>query len=188
MAWGHPDYGGSNVPSANNVVGVSCGGHACVARKLDGTVVAWGDLNKGGDAPPATDVVHVHCGGHACAALKSNGDAMVWGDSSFGGVAAGIILEDIADISCGTKACVARTTSGRGHAWGHSKSGGYVKQGILTNMGPSPAAAIRQNLDWFVEGGFSWSEEDLTRFLNVKVSRGELSRAGGDYKLPEADA
>ncbi len=37
------------------IADISCGGAACVARKTDGTVVAWGDATSGGNAPSLTD-------------------------------------------------------------------------------------------------------------------------------------
>ena len=39
----------------------SCGGNACVARKTDGTAVAWGDSGSGGDAPTPLGQRAVEC-------------------------------------------------------------------------------------------------------------------------------
>ena len=69
-----------------DVVDISCGNSACVARKSDGTGLAWGDSNSGGDASSVdlTDLVDISCGGHACVARKTDGTGLAWGRSDRG--------------------------------------------------------------------------------------------------------
>ena len=95
---------------------VMCGGHACVARKDDGTAVAWGDSSKGGDASGVdlTTVAHIWCGVYACVALKNDGSAEAWGGN--GGNTYWVDLTNVADISCGAYACVARKNDGSAEA------------------------------------------------------------------------
>jgi len=89
---------------------ISCGGDACVARKLDGTGLAWGHGPHGGDASSVdlTDLVDISCGRNACVARKSDGTGLAWGKSINGGDASSVDLTNLVDISCGGYACVAR--------------------------------------------------------------------------------
>merc|ERR1712166_1533878 len=95
---------------------ISCGGNACVARKLDGTGLAWGNSGYGGDATGVdlTDLADISCGGGACVARKLDGTGLVWGNSGHGGDASSVDLTNLDDISCGDHACVARKADGTG--------------------------------------------------------------------------
>ena len=81
---------------AQNVADASCGGHACVARKTDGSALAWGQACCGGDASGvdlSSNVADVSCGeGVACVARKTDGSAVAWGNADFGGDASGVDL------------------------------------------------------------------------------------------------
>merc|ERR1712060_273229 len=70
------------------------------ARKHDGTAVAWGDVNGGGDASSVdlTNVADAMCGGHACVARKHDGTAVAWGDEMYVGDATGVDLTNVADV------------------------------------------------------------------------------------------
>ena len=37
----------------------------------------------------------------------------------------------------------------------------------------------------FVEDGFNWTEQELTRFLDRKVGEGVLTRSGTEYSIVE---
>ena len=80
-----------------------------MARKLDGTVIAWGSPDYGGGASAVdlTDVVDSPFGSTTCVAHKSDGTAIAWGASFGGGDASGADLTNVVDISCGNAACVA---------------------------------------------------------------------------------
>jgi len=96
-----------NSSAFDEVVDVSCGGNACVARKRDATAVAWGDAAYGGDASGVnlTDVVDVSCGGSACVARKSGATAVVaWGFAATGGDASGVNFASICAIETGCTA------------------------------------------------------------------------------------
>ena len=121
-----------------SVADISCGGAACVARMINGTAVAWGHPDWGGDIRctsddctplPAgvdlTDVADISCGGNACVARMINGTAVAWGRASDGGDAPS--LTNVADISCGTYACVARKYDNTAVAWGHPSRGGDIR-------------------------------------------------------------
>merc|ERR1712166_1465846 len=75
-------YGGdANNVDLTDLVDISCGENACVARKSDGTGVAWGNSAHGGDASSVdlTDLVDISCGGRACVARKADGTGLAWG-------------------------------------------------------------------------------------------------------------
>eukprot|EP00959_Pyramimonas_sp_CCMP1952_P384222 8052306-Pyramimonas_sp.AAC.1 len=81
----------------------SVGGGACVARKNDGTAVAWGVSSGGGDASSVdlTNVADAMCGRSACVARKNDGTAVAWGNSLYGGDASSVDLTSVADAMCG---------------------------------------------------------------------------------------
>jgi len=55
----HGSYGGdASQVDLTNVAHAMCGAYACVARKNDGTGVAWGDHLRGGDASNV-DLTHI---------------------------------------------------------------------------------------------------------------------------------
>ena len=117
----------------NSIVDISCGIQACVARKNDGTAVAWGHPTGGGDARgpawPLIDITDISCGGQVCVARKNDDTAVAWGYPSAGGDLTGVVLTNIADISCGSVACVARKKDGTAISWGDSARGGVCSCG-----------------------------------------------------------
>ena len=123
-----------------SVADISCGGTACVARMINGTAVAWGLPDYGGDIRctsvdctplpgdiDLTDVADISCGGKACVARKHNGDAYAWGGTNYGGDASSVDLTTVADISCGGNACVARMINGTAVVWGNRAKGGDIR-------------------------------------------------------------
>merc|ERR1712166_581616 len=113
LAWGLSGGGGTPDSShvtadgdagsvdLTNLVDISCGLYtSCVARKGDGTGVAWGWHGE--------DFYHK-------SGVAWRGDA-----TTIEGMPASFDLTDLADISCGGDACVARKLDGTGLAWGHS--------------------------------------------------------------------
>jgi hypothetical protein len=113
-----------------------CGGYACVARKHDGTAVAWGHGSYGGDASSVdlTNVADAMCGDRVCVARKHDGTAVAWGDGSYGGDVSSVDLTNVADAMCGCRACVARKHDGTAVAWGSGSYGGDASSVDLTNV------------------------------------------------------
>ena len=72
-----------------NIRSAMCGGHACIAVKLSGNAVAWGDPRYGGDTSTVElmDIAEAMCGEYACVARYFDGTAVSWGsvDSGEGG-------------------------------------------------------------------------------------------------------
>ena len=106
-----------------------------MARKFDGTAIAWGKSQWGGntDGRDLTNVADVMCGGYACVARKFDGIAVAWGNSYAGGDASSVDLTNVADVMCGGHACVARKFDGIAVAWGDSRYGGDASHGKRNN-------------------------------------------------------
>ena len=68
-------------------LGIESNSSAFAALKTDGTVVAWGNSNNGGDGVPSglSGVKAIYSTSNAFAALKENGTVAAWGASSSGG-------------------------------------------------------------------------------------------------------
>ena len=90
VAWGHDDYGESEVPSElTNVLAVASGQYHSLALKADGTVVAWGagtvDAGAGVDWGQSvvpldlTNVIAIAAGAYHSLALKADGTVAAWG-------------------------------------------------------------------------------------------------------------
>ena len=58
-------------------------------------------------------------------------------------------------------------------------------QGMLTNLGPLPAARIQMMLSMFVQSParYDFGQEDLEAFLNAKVREDQLEVEGGVFKM-----
>ena len=108
---------------------------SCVAVKDDGSAVAWGHPQAGGDTSGvdlSSGVVSAMCGGYACVAVKADGSAVAWGDPARGGdVRPSSAFSGGADLSsgvatamCGWEACVAAKQDTSAVAWGYKSAGG----------------------------------------------------------------
>merc|ERR1712166_416682 len=138
-AWGDSARGGdASSVDLTDLADISCGGHACVARKLDGTGLAWGRSGNGwyrdASSVDLTDLADISCGRNACVARKSDGTGVAWRASCCGGDASSVDLTDLVDISCGGYACVARKSDGTGVVWGDAAYGGDASSVELTNL------------------------------------------------------
>ena len=105
---------------------------AFVAVKSDGSVIAWGDAESGGDTSAvqgqlAGGVRHVFCGDDAFAALKADGAVVTWGVPGSGG-GFGAVKErfagDVARVTCNGDAFAASKFDGSVVTWGDTKFGG----------------------------------------------------------------
>ena len=100
--------GSMSTSTCRNVLDISCGGFACVAREGDGSIEAWGRDDYGGGPPTDVlaldNVVDVSCGGFVCAALTDTGDVHAWGKEEYGG---NTTLTGVAEVSLGKYTCAA---------------------------------------------------------------------------------
>jgi len=91
VAWGSSAHGGdttfNNDEDMTGVVKVSCGNGACAGLKPDGSVVSWGNADKGGNSQAfvGANFTQVCCDVYACSGLKIDGSAVAWGDGGSGG-------------------------------------------------------------------------------------------------------
>ena len=83
------------------VADAMCGGYACVARKNNGTAVAWGHGLYVGDASTVnlTNVADAMCGAQTCVAHRNDGTAVAWGQGSYSGDASTFDLTHVAGSS-----------------------------------------------------------------------------------------
>ncbi|MDC0148667.1 Ig-like domain-containing protein, partial [Alphaproteobacteria bacterium] len=111
----------------------------------DGTVVAWGDAQTGGDVSGVSglfDVVAIYSTGRAFAALTSSGAVVTWGNSLFGGdssaetgsLAGGDLLSGVAQVYSSSTHFVALKTDGTLVSWGYDLGGMYVAPSALSNV------------------------------------------------------
>jgi len=129
----------SSVNSLPDCVGVSktaCSGGACTAIMTDGTAVAWGSDDLGGDVSSVdlTDVADISCGLYACVARKNDNTAVAWGDTDKGGDKEYVAtFTDVVDISCAYRGsvCVARMENGIIRAWGDTEKGGTLPDNLV---------------------------------------------------------
>ena len=76
----------SDAPTAANFKDVSAGSAHCVALKLDGSVVSWGDDSEGQiqQTPTGTGFISVHAGAGHSVAVKTDGSLVSWASTMQG--------------------------------------------------------------------------------------------------------
>lgn len=118
-----------------DVVCICPGIWAYSAIKSDGSVVAWGDPNRGGDmssvsAQLQSNVVALYASAYAHVALKSNGGLVVWGDISNGGsmtnfqFVSGQLQSNVKMVFSTQSAFAALKKNGSVITWGNEIDGG----------------------------------------------------------------
>ncbi len=106
--------------------------YAFAALRGDGSVVAWGGSNSGGDlgtkAPDlASGVTTVFSNSNAFAALKADGSVVTWGSFLFGGdssAVAAALSGGVASVASSQGAFAALKTDGSVVTWGFGTAGG----------------------------------------------------------------
>lgn len=105
---------------------------AFAALQVDGSVVSWGDSQRGGDASAVAEqlqsgVRQVFSNDYAFAALKADGSVVTWGHSSGGGNSTDVarhLLGGIQTLSSTRAAFAALSGDGAVVSWGWGPSGG----------------------------------------------------------------
>ncbi|KZR71585.1 Ig-like domain-containing protein [Prochlorococcus marinus] len=106
--------------------------YAFAALKDDGSVVTWGDSEKGGDSSSvdlelSSGINQIFSNPHAFAALKDDGSVVTWGDSEKGGDSSSVDLElssGVNQIFSTEHAFAALKDDGSVVTWGASDYGG----------------------------------------------------------------
>lgn len=136
-AWGDP-AAGAKAPQVGGITALFGASRAFAALRSDGSVIAWGDPDKGGTVPAdiaaLKDIVSVHPGGAAFAALRRDGSVVAWGDAGRGGTVPAQVaaLTNIVDVV------------GSGGAFGAVRAGeaGAVFWGSQEHGVPEPGEAV----------------------------------------------
>ena len=210
--WGGLAYGGSIACTggdsdchpiaesglASGVADVSSTYQAFAARKSDGSVVAWGQSNFGGDtscaptpgvcAPaPAgslsSGVTKVWGSYDAFAALKSDGTVVAWGDPSSGGDASspvGGALTGIADVVPNGYAFAAITGAGGVVVWGDPGAGGDPTCASVSPCAAAPAGSLASG----VVDMNSTNEAFAARKADGSVVTWGVPTSGGNSSAP----
>ena len=114
-----------------DIVDIMCPYYACGALKSDGSVVTWGEADRGGTNPGGlTNVSSLYGSLQAMAALKNDGSAVAWGVYSYGGDTSyslnGDVSSDVVSIHTWVRAdehhgaYLAIKSDGSLAAWGQS--------------------------------------------------------------------
>lgn len=106
--------------------------HAFAALRADGSVLAWGDPELGGDssavdAALSSGVVQIFSTNAAFAALKADGSVVAWGDATSGANTSAVgadLLGDVSTISSTEAAFAALKADGSVITWGDEHYGG----------------------------------------------------------------
>lgn len=145
-------------------------GTSFAALKADGSVVAWGAANRGGDptcvtnpnacgAAPAgslsSGVVDIFSSYGAYAALKQDGSLVVWGGASYGGeisctigrrtchpVSQAALSSGVRTVSSTPSAFAATKTDGSVVTWGQTADGGDAACTPASDCTPAPVGSL----------------------------------------------
>ena len=130
--------------------------HAFAAILADGSVVAWGAADRGGDGAAVRDqlkgVKQIQATSHAFAAILADGSVVAWGAADRGGDSAAVRdqLKGVKQIQATSHAFAAILADGSVVAWGAADRGGDssavrdqlkgVRQLQSTRGAPPPAS------------------------------------------------
>lgn len=104
--------------------------HAFAALKNNGSVIAWGNPNYGGDSGDLNlnDVVEVYSNRMAFAAKKRDGSIITWGHPEHGGDSSGVTgLDNVKYVVSTGLAFAALKEDGTVISWGHELFGGSTE-------------------------------------------------------------
>lgn len=117
---------------------------AFAALKADGSVVAWGDPEAGGNLAAVADslsgqqVAQIYSTVRAFAALTHQGSVLAWGDSARGGSIPlrlrDVLGADVISIASTEWAFAALTKNGSVVSWGDYRYGGFISEPLATQL------------------------------------------------------
>ncbi len=108
-----------------NVTHIAAGTDHRLARKSDGTVIAWGDNTFGQSSVPGglTTATNVAAGEKHSLALRADGTVIAWGDNSFTQTTVPGTATNVTAIAAGYDHSLALKADGTVIAWGRDDSG-----------------------------------------------------------------
>ena len=187
IQWGYTDF----VPEeAIDVVQLGGGSGYFLARRADGTVVAWGESNDGTATTPSGlgEVEEIAAGYSHCLATKRDGSVVGWGTGSGGAIVIPSGLQDVRGIAAGDRTSLALLDDDRIVAWGRPVQGVPPElRGVRQiTAGYNNAGAVVDDTINFQSGspGTTGSPEtvvvrnygnDTLQILGVEMSGGEDS-------------
>lgn len=115
---------------------IAAGAAHFLARRNDGSVVAWGDNTYQQTAVPAglVSVANVAAGEKHSLVFLTNGSVMAWGDNTFGQTNLPAAAIGITAIACGYDHNLALKADGTVVAWGRNDSGQTSVPAGLSNV------------------------------------------------------
>jgi alpha-tubulin suppressor-like RCC1 family protein len=125
----HPSQSGTG----SQIVRIAAGSFHSLALKADGTVVAWGDNNRGQSTVPAglTGVAAIEAGGNHSLALKADGTVVAWGSNGSGQSTVPTGLTGVVAVSGGGTHSLALKADGTVVAWGDN---GFGQRNVPTGL------------------------------------------------------
>jgi len=119
-----------------NVTHIAAGTDHRLARKSDGTVIAWGDNTFGQSTVPGglTTATNIAAGEKHSLALRADGSVLAWGDNSFNQTTVPGTATNVTAIAAGYDHSLALKADGTVVAWGRNDSGQSTVPEGLTNV------------------------------------------------------
>jgi hypothetical protein len=135
ITWGSSVDGGNSFSIASNISSNVTVVYSIVdvfaALKIDGSVVTWGDPNRGNishiTSQLSSNVVAIYSTSRAFAALKTNGSVITWGDQSYGSNSSSVasnLSSNVISIYSTGYAFAALKSDGSVVTWGDQSYGG----------------------------------------------------------------
>jgi alpha-tubulin suppressor-like RCC1 family protein len=152
---GRPVAWGADIPARNDTpsnlldaIGIVAQANYCLAIRLDGTVVAWGDLGE--VTPPAglSSVRALAAGESHAVALQQNGTVIAWGNNDYGQSSVPPALGPAVIVAAGAYHTLALRADGTLVGWGNNGDGQATPPGGLAGVtalaaGLTHSAALR---------------------------------------------
>ena len=107
------------------VSAIAAGDRHCLALKADGSIVVWGNNDRGQLNIPGdlSEILAIDSGSFYSLALRRDGKVFAWGDNSLGQTDVPAELENVVAITAGSEHALALTADGDLIGWGQSANG-----------------------------------------------------------------
>jgi alpha-tubulin suppressor-like RCC1 family protein len=159
------------VNARTGVTKIAAGGQFAIAIKTDGSLVAWGNNDKGQtDAPAGTGFTAIDGGDFHGLAVKSDGTVLGWGDNTFGQANAPAGLTGVVAVSAGKNHSLALLSNGRVVGWGNNAFGQISIPTDATNV-VAIAAGRDCSLAVTADGKvLRWGQTTFANFASLPTS------------------
>lgn len=164
--------GGITPPEGlTNVVQITSGNGCEVALKTDGTLLAWGNTDKGRiNLPPGLSSivqVNMNSGGIHGLALRENGEVVAWGDDEWGRATVPADLAPVVQVAAGGVFSAVLLADGTVRVWGFGSTGSLAPPPNLTDV-VSIASGRLHMLALKADGSVvAWGHSDAAQAIAV---------------------